>query len=124
MKRSVTTDTEEIKEIMEKVGEEDQCAMREFLFGGKVVVVSGEATGKHSVYGAAVEVVVDKEFSDYLPHARSIIMWIGANNAALSDVQWFFAAIFRKTREYCESTTMLTSDKAYGDRVKIVVVAK
>lgn len=89
MKRSVTTDTEEIKEIMEKVGEEDQRVMRGFLFGGKAVLVSGEATGKHSVYGAAVEVVVDKEFSDYLPHARSIIMWIGANNAALSDVNGF-----------------------------------
>lgn len=124
MKRSVTTDTEEIKEILASVGECDKSALKGFLIDVNVVLASGEAKGKYSVYGAAAEVVIDEDFSDFLPFARSLIVWIGARNAALRDLQWLFAAIFRKTNEYCDTKVLLTEGKRYANMSKVVIVAK
>lgn len=64
VKRRVDLSTEEIQEIFECVNEHERKELAEFLVGGNAVLASGEAVGEHSFYGAAVEVVVDKEFSD------------------------------------------------------------
>ena len=125
MKRRVDLSTEEIQEIFECVNEHERKELAEFLIGGNAVLTSGEAVGEHSFYGVAVAAVIDKDFSDYLPYARSLIVWIGSDSeSALKDLQWLFAAIFRKTSGYCHTAVMITDKKSYEDRAKVVIVAK
>lgn len=125
MKKGVSPETEEIREILASVGKNDKKELVGFFDGGDAVLTSGEAKGKHCFYGAAVAAIIDEEFASYLPYAGSLIVWIGSDGgSALRDLQWLFAALFRKTSGYCDTKVFITEDKRYENMTKVVIMAR
>lgn len=126
MKKGITTTTTEIKEIMSNIGKPDKALLTGFLRGGNPVLTCGAAKGKECFYGAAVEALVDKEFTKFLPFASSLLVWIGSNGLSpLRDVQWLLAALLRKAGGNCDVSVITTEDMIkYGDEVKVTIVAK